>query len=365
MKRKKGLFLLLGLLVLAVAFYLIAAEIARREQAASVPAETEDSAVTVVSQKASDVKEVTYRGGDVSYGVRPLGNDYVLSDDETFPVDPTLASGMTSAVASVTFSRRLEKPGEPSEYGLTEPTAVITASYADGASLTLTVGAYSPYTESYYASTGDGNVYLMDGGILSAFAYSRQDLLRDETVKAPTGGLDSVTKFEIRRPDGGGYDYEQVPAEGEADAYWRRVGTDGSVDETDRSETVSKLYNQLFGVKLDEWVDHYAVGSEKLASYGMNPPAVTVTVRYTETVTISGEDTSTVTKDVELVTGFLIGDRLPVSAETDGEPIGSEGTEGSGESDALKERRRFMLEGGTILYVIEEEAVSALWDEAA
>ena len=138
-------------------------------------------------------------------------------------------------------------------------------------------------------------------------------------------------------------------SDGETVTVWRRADENGESDGLDHSETVEALYQQLFGASLGEWVDHYAVGQEKLTSYGMNPAALTVTVRYTETVDISGEDTSTVTKEVERVTGFLIGGRL-----TDGE-----------EAEETSYRHYFMLEGGTVHYVLGEDEISAVWNEGS
>ncbi len=356
MKRKNGLILMAVILALAVGFYIAATVLSRKE--AQNGEETVDESVRFISKASTDVTAVSYRGQSAEFGFTVSNGSYRFDADPDFPIDPNVASSMTGTVAVITFDRKLPA-GDASEYGLDEPQAVVTAAYSDGASVTLRIGGYNRYTDSYYCDIGDGAVYLLGSGFLDAFDVTINELLLDETITVPDGGLADVTKIEIRTADGG-YDYlpteipkasdpdgdgEEPDEETETVSIWKKVPVGGESTGEDYSDTVTQLYRQLFYADLVEWKDYHVVSADRMAAYGMDNPAVSVTVRYTETVAVTGEDSSsTVSKTVERVVGFLIGDRLPEETEEEAEP-----------------RRYFMLEGGAVLYILTEDALSALF----
>ena len=101
-------------------------------------------------------------------------------------------------------------------------------------------------------------------------------------------------------------------------------------------------------------------------AYGLAEPAVKVTVRYEDTVIIAGdENTSNVTQVLEKVMGFLIGDLLPAentdseTAETEETAETAEPAEADATEEESKPQRYFMLEGGKIVYILDEANLSA------
>jgi len=87
---------------------------------------------------------------------------------------------------------------------------------------------------------------------------------------------------------------------------------------------------------------------------------------YEDTVIIAGdENTSNVTQVLEKVMGFLIGDLLPAentdseTAETEETAETAEPAEADATEEESKPQRYFMLEGGKIVYILDEANLSA------
>ncbi len=381
MKRKTGLIVLLGVLVLAVAFYVIATVVAKREEEKNQ--ETEATLIAVVDKKPEDVTSLTLESKTLSVGITVNESGvYRLIGDENFPVDQIIASYMVEGVAVIEFTRKLEGADtDPATYGLDEPHTVITAAYTDDSTVTLKLGDYNKHADAYYCDMGDGAVYLIDADYLSAFDYTMKDLLQDELITKPKKGVSAATEFKLVFRDGSGFTYTLSKAEADADAdeeeaeeTWVKTLLDGTAVEGDFTKQAEALYKELFDVKLDAWADYNVTGAQRLREFGLAEPAVTVTVRYTEEVTISGDDsTSSVTKEVEKVVGFLIGDAAP--SEQENEPAESESsadtaapetdasTDAATDTEAPAEdaeeeeeivNRYFMLEGGKVVYLIDE-----------
>ena len=373
MKRKAGLMVLLVILVLAVAFYVVATVIAKREEEKNQ--EPEATLITVVDKEPEEVASLTFASKELTVGITVTENGkYRLTSDENFPVDQIIAFYMVEGAAAIAFDRKLEGADtDPATYGLDEPYAVMTAVYTDNSTVTLRLGDYNKHADAYYGDVGDGAVYLLDADYLAAFDYTMQDLLQDDRIVEPTKGVSAVTEFKLTFRDGSGFTYTLSKAKAAADAdeeaeeLWIKTLFDGTVVEGDFTEQAEALYKELFDAKLDAWADYNVTGAERLGTFGLAAPAVTVTVRYTEEVTIEGDDsTSSVTKEVEKVVGFLIGDVAPSEEEPDDAESSAEpdvsGDEASTDTEASDEEaeeeavvnRYFMLEGSKIVYLMDE-----------
>ncbi|MBE6622163.1 MAG: DUF4340 domain-containing protein [Ruminococcaceae bacterium] len=361
MKRSTGLIVLLVILALAVAFYAVAAVIAKREEANSQ--EPEETLIPIVDKKPEEVVSLTFESKELSVGLTlNEKGKYQLTTDEHFPVDQIIASYMIEGAALIECTRKLEgADSDPATYGLAQPSAVMTAVYSDGSAVTLKLGDYNKHADAYYCDVGDGAIYLIDADYMGAFDYTVKDLLQDDRITEPKKGLSAITTFALAFRDGSGYTYGAVTEDdedGEGKIYWNKL-IDGTPVEGDFTEEVETLYKELFDADLDEWADYNVTGAERLGAFGLAEPAVTVTVRYREEVTVTGDDGSSVTKEVEKVVGFLIGDVVP--AEEDG-PADSDTPETDATPDASDKEpeeekatlRYFMPEGGKIVYLLDE-----------
>lgn len=346
-KRSFGMVLLLSILILVILFYAVATTIAKREKEKENDQEGgENTAITYINKTADDVESIIYRSEGYDLGIKNVNGKYILTSDETFPLDQVIASDMAGAVAVITFDQKLNPEGNDlTEYGLNDPQTALTVAYSDGARVTLAIGNYNRYTDSHYCQVGDDFVYLLSGDILDYFTYSMTDLLQDETVTLPSEGFSSLTKVEITEKDGDTlvYNFMEAGEETEEDI-WQKI-LNGEAVEGDFTSTVQNLYNELFKISLNEWAAYNVTGNEALDTFGLATPEIKVVFHYIEKTTISAGDgsSSSVTKEHERAFGFDIGSRLPV-----------EGEESPDTSDSADYDRYFMLEGGKIVYIISE-----------
>lgn len=336
-KRSFGLVLLLSVLVIVIALYLFATSVAKRDNDDD---DDESTAIVYVDRLASEVTKLTYRTDDGGYefSIVKSGSTYVLESDENFPLDMTVVEFMTNATAQVIFERRINPEGDDlTEYGLDDAHTVITAAYKDGAKLTLSIGHYNKYSDAYYCSVGDGFVYLISGDFTDAFEYTFTDLLLDDSAELPQDGFSSLTDIEITY-DSGTVIYSLVEGEDGEDDIWTKKNADGTVEDSDFTSAAKLIYNELYMVQLEEWVAYNAKSDETLDTYGLKKPEVRVLFRHIETKDISADSgSSTVTKEYERTTAFLIGSRTDAVLEGD---------------DGAK--RFFMIGGGTVVYVLDE-----------
>lgn len=345
-KNRLGMLVLLVVLILVVGFYLFASSLADDGDEEPTP----DTTIVYLSKDMSEVTEIVYQSDSRSFGIKKTGSIYTLVSDPTFPLDQTVASSMAEAVAVITFERSFRPEGDDlTDYGLNDPAVVLTVSYEGGAKLTLEIGSYNRYSDTYYCQLGDGFVYLMKSDLPGEFDYTMIELLQDEAITRPSDGSSALTKVTLSYRDGNAFTYERIEGKEEEEDTWRKVLSDGTVADGEYGSEVLALYRELFMVSLSEWTAYNVIGEEALSAYGLDTPAVSVVFYYNETVTHTPEDgsSSAVTTVHERAMGFLIGDRVPEEDKTTDDP----------EADDVPSRY-FLLEGGKVVYLVSEDELT-------
>lgn len=324
-KRSFALTVLLSLLVIVISFYAVISNAVKNDGGGGNEPTTGG---VYLDRQASEVEKITYRTSGEEFTVRKDGSIYVLHEDTEFPLDMTAVGYMTNAVAQISYERKINPEGNDlAEYGLTAPSAVLDVLYGDGARLTLTVGSYNAYSEAYYCMTGDGFVYLIGGQFCEAFAFTFHDLILHDYIETPQYGLSSVTKIEIASGNKRAF-YELVDEENDV---WTKNGESGEF-----AYEVMNVYNELYKLTVKEWVAYNADTDEERDVYGLKTPDIRIVFTHTEIEEIEIEGSSTVTKEHERQTAFLIGSPTDEGEETEVE-------------------RYFMFGGGSIVYKVHEE----------
>ncbi len=327
-KRRFGLTVLLSLLATVIILYAVIANAMKNKDNGGDKAPTNGG--IYIDRQPSEVAKITYRTGSEEFTVRKDESIYVLHEDTEFPLDPTALAFITNAATRITYERRINPEGNDlAEYGLTDPQTVIDIVYDDGAKLTLKIGNYNAYSEAYYCTTGDGFVYLMGGEFSEAFAYTFHDIIFHDFVETPQNGFSSVTKVEIVG-NGSRTFYELVDSENDA---WQKNGESGEY-----AYEIMNIYNELYRLSVSEWVAYNIDTEEEYGVYGLNPPDVRVVFTHIETEEIEVDGGSTVTKEHEKQTAFLIGPSIEEDAENHVE-------------------RYFAFGGGSIVYIVHEEDI--------
>ncbi len=258
MKRSKKLLSLL--LVLAVLIAATAAvSLYTQEQ------EVQEDTSTVVFTLDKDT--VTKIGWDYSEEISfTAGEDgWVYEDDPAFPVEESYLDAMLESLAEVKASRNLGTTDDLDQYGLEVPVCVVTVTTDE--THTLSIGHETAVGGERYFSNGDGNVYLVDSGLLESFSYGLYDILKTETVpkvESLSGMLVETEESSYRLV------YEEASGKAYSDEYVWFLG-DKALD----TELTQSLISMVTDLNLAQCVDYNA---QDLAQYGLDDPSVKATV---------------------------------------------------------------------------------------
>lgn len=278
MKRGKKLLLLTLVLVVVAGAALAALKFMPDEEV------EETESISVLTLDAESITGLAWSYGDESLSFVCDGSVWSYSEDADFPLDTSYMSAMTSAVSDISAEKVIEEASDLAEYGLDEPVCSITVTAE--AETTIDIGDETSLDGLRYVSIGDGNVYLVSSDLLTNFSYGLYDLVAKETLP----DMSELVSFSVERASGTlVIDY----LEGSDLAYTDRYtyfAEDGDGWLSLDSELAENFVSQITGLTWGDCVD-YKADLKTLGNYGLDSPAVTVTVNYTETTEVETNET--------------------------------------------------------------------------
>ena len=278
MKRGKKLLLLTLVLVVVAGAALAALKFMPDEEV------EETESISVLTLDAESITGLAWSYGDESLSFVCDGSVWSYSEDADFPLDTSYMSAMTSAVSDISAEKVIEEVSDLAEYGLDEPVCSITVTAE--AETTIDIGDETSLDGLRYVSIGDGNVYLVSSDLLTNFSYGLYDLVAKETLP----DMSEFVSFSVERASGTlVIDY----LEGSDLAYTDRYtyfAEDGDGWLSLDSELAENFVSQITGLTWGDCVD-YKADLKTLGNYGLDSPAVTVTVNYIETTEVETNET--------------------------------------------------------------------------
>lgn len=287
MNKKAVRLIVAAVLLVAVIAALLAVTNLNKEN------DTGEITPTAVSQtKVKDIVGMTYTSE--STGGKPVSlvreNDiWYYEEDKDFPLDQKYVTDfMVTTAAEATANQTVDNPvADLSEYGLDNPIVTIVLKKVSGEEVTLNIGSYNEGVEGYYLKVeGDDKIYLVDGQMVFSFDMSIYEIADKEDY--PLVETTSFTHIKVQRGD---YIVEfQGAVEEDAEEYvlnhsyiekektWK-VSDQGSVYKDGNQEALKNLLSALSGYKFTSMAS-YKPSEEEMAEYGLDNPAVTLTVDY-------------------------------------------------------------------------------------
>lgn len=261
MKRSKKLLSMLLVLVLligaTVAVTQLTGEDEAQETVGTVIFSLEPETVTAISWDYSE--EVSFEKKNGSW---------VYASDRAFPLDESYIDTMLDTLRGITASRTIEAVEDWDQYTLEAPICEIRVT-AGEASHTLKIGEETTLGGERYLSIGDGNVYLVDSGVLDSFSYGLYDLLVMETIPA----MENITSVKLHS-DTQSYELAYLEHSGLSysdDYVWFLNGQ--ALD----TELTGELLDTITGLTWEECA-HFHVTD--FSACGLAEPAATVTIVY-------------------------------------------------------------------------------------
>ena len=317
MKRGSKLLLLCGALVVLGASYVAV------RQLAVDPDELEE---TISLAGPASPQSLTWTDDSGTLTLNHGESGWSYADDSAFPLDQTVPEDMTAAL-SAAATRQIDTPESLEDYGLDAPVLTITAQDEDGTEYSYAFGDVNELTGEYYLlyNGKEDTVYLVDSDLHDAFNYDLYDMVEMETL--PEFG--SVTGLSVDQPEGSltlRYEENGSGLSYDPDNHWFLEQGD-SLLALDTGK-VSSLTSAITGLYWKSCVN-YDVDDQELAAWGLGDSAAVVTATYTAAID-EGEETA--------------------AEETFVLRLGSTSDEGT----------YAMLEGSTMVYLIDSETADSL-----
>lgn len=298
MKRGKTL----GLLTL-VLLLLVGGTVLAKNQTAKVTEPEEEERAVLYEEDTGLLSALSWTKDGETVTLVKNGEDWNWKEDPDFPLSNTKAEMLVSALTGLRAEKTIDRPEALSVYGLDEPALQITVT-AD-TETSFRIGSGKSLDGYHYLSNGDGKVYLVDENLTERFSCGIYDLIRKESLPDMSKTLSmkvlsKVQNYEIDHLEDSGIDY--------TDQYeWFLKEEDGWL--TLDSSLTEDFADQVRILAWQECVD-YRADDAALAEYGLDQPAVTVELRYTEdrqeATEILAEDGNPIYDTVEEEKTFLL-----------------------------------------------------------
>lgn len=257
MKKKKSIYILLGVLIVLIAVYFGLQQYNKSQQEKEIKkAEAEKIHITDIS--SDDVESLSYTDGSTTMDFVKNDGTWQVKNDTDFPLAQSSIEAMVTSAGQLTAVRALSDTDELSDYGLDSPQYTVTLTDADGTATKLLVG--NTTGEDYYLKTDQADtIYTVDSTLVQGLVFSLDDLLQMETF--PVISSSTIEKVVIT----------QNGTETRYDA-----------DNDDDADAIETIGGGLGAVSFKECVD-YSLTDDKLVQYGLDEASRTkVEVTYTD-----------------------------------------------------------------------------------
>lgn len=282
MTRGKKLFVLLLALVILTGVTLLVAHLVPDEDESTA----EDTSYIIFSLDPDQVTQLswTYEDSTVTL-TKDENSNWSYPDDEAFPLDASYPDAMVQALKEVSATKTIESPENLADYGLEEAACAISVTAGDS-TYELRIGDETGLGGQRYLSLGDGNVYLVDADLLEDFSLGLYDIVSMESIPSMT----DLTSVSIETTSGTlTLDYLEDSGLAYSNQYtwfWNQDGEETPLD-TDLAED---LVSTVTGLTWNACVD-YQADEDSLGTYGLDIPAATITVEYTESTQVETNET--------------------------------------------------------------------------
>jgi hypothetical protein len=276
--KEKGLLAAVIVLIIVIGIWLAAGKLGDSETADET---TENTTISLNEADSSSITAITYEKDGQTLSFIKDDETWLWEEDHAFPLSQSSLTSMAETLATVTASRELEDAGELSEYGLDAPALTVSYTDSDGNSKTFIVGdTNSAAGGCYFQISGDESVYIVDDAFADAFETDVYTMADMESF--PTIAVADITGLKIESEE----ETLQLVSSTEDSTGWH-VTENGEETERCSDSSITSLMNTIAGCSFQSDVDYQC---ENPAEYGLDTPAATVTVDYTETVEVETEE---------------------------------------------------------------------------
>ena len=226
-----------------------------------------NSGKTILSIPTDTVTALSWTNEDGMFSFTK-GDTWTYDGDSAFPVDEGEINDLLAQFEDFAAAFAIDDVEDYAQYGLTEPICTISIT-AGEETYTVQLGDFSKMDEQRYVSIGDGKAYLVSHDPLDEFGAVLRDMILDDTIPA----FDTAEKIAFTGTENYTISYDEDGTSICADDVYF---ADGQPLDTDN---VNAWLTALTGLDLTDYVS-YNVTNEELQTFGLDEPALTITLDY-------------------------------------------------------------------------------------
>ena len=256
-KRNLIVTFIIAAVLLAVYVFLVQAE---KKQSGN------DNTV-VYTMEADAVTALSYKSGDENVSLVKKDGTWYDAEDESFPLNQKFLETMVNKTAQLKAQRYVGNGDKAfSQYGLENPSNVITVTTADKEVKILLGDTNGATGDCYMAVEGAGKVYTVDATFQTLFSNGLTAMAARESL--PEMKLEGIMSVQVENNG------ESIAFEKQENDVW--VMADGA--EAD-SGLVTELIGKIMKLRYEAMVV-YRPEKGKLAEYGLDKPQARIAVTY-------------------------------------------------------------------------------------
>lgn len=171
---------LIALLVALVAIYFVVEKV-NKEKEEETESENEEVSVTIHSTDVDSIVSFSYIYEGTEYAFQKVDDTWVSLNDESIELDQDAVSNLAENFQEVTASRIVEEEASDlTQYGLDNPTNVITVIDSEGNTVIYDIGNENQTVSGYYIKTEDNNTVYLTDTFATVFNKNLEDLKKEE-----------------------------------------------------------------------------------------------------------------------------------------------------------------------------------------
>ena len=261
MRKATKLYALLGvLLVVCIAAFAVSRYEEKKEQ-------IKNSGEVILEIPTDSVTALSWTNDSGTFSFTK-DETWVYDDDNAFPVDEEKINDLLEQFTSFAAAFAIDDVEDYAQYGLDEPICTIHIT-AGEESYTVELGDFSKMDEQRYVSIGDGKVYLVSHDPLDEFDSVLRDMILDDTIPE----FDTAKQIAFTGSENYTISYdEETKSICADDVYF----TDGKPLDT---AVITEWLTSLHELDLTNYVS-YNVTDEELETFGLDEPALAITLDY-------------------------------------------------------------------------------------
>ena len=200
-KRIRNLILLFLAVILIIVAYIVLIKFKERDSLPLEDTTVEAETLELLSLEEEDIASITIKNSSGEMAFTKNKEDVIVSkEDELLPINQSYGSNLYKGVSNLTATKKLSEQSI-SEYGLDNPSIIVTLHMDDGTIKVLKFGNEVPITGGYYTMLeGDSNVYICNATSFNYYNYSIEEMTSVETL--PSIAAENITHMKVVNKNG-------------------------------------------------------------------------------------------------------------------------------------------------------------------